>query len=105
MAHEARYDFKFSLANASQIDRNAPEARYNGHRKLGPTAKSSEPFLDLKSGQKRCFSTRLQYIPSTLPLGSLQWSVLMTVAVPDNVYFEITVDRRLHFDCVLLCEH
>ena len=55
MAHEARYDFKFSLANASQIDRNAPEARYNGHRKRGPTAKSSEPFLDLKSGQKRCF--------------------------------------------------
>ena len=26
MAHEARYDFEFSLANASQINRNAPKA-------------------------------------------------------------------------------
>ena len=26
--HEARYDFEFSLANASQINRNAPKARY-----------------------------------------------------------------------------
>lgn len=29
LAHEARYDFEFSLANASQIDRNAPKARYD----------------------------------------------------------------------------
>ena len=29
LAHEARYDFEFSLANASQIDRNAPNARYD----------------------------------------------------------------------------
>ena len=28
LAHEARYDFEFSLANASQINRNAPKARY-----------------------------------------------------------------------------
>ena len=28
VAHEARYDFEFSLANASQINRNAPKARY-----------------------------------------------------------------------------
>ena len=26
LAHEARYDFEFSLVNASQIDRNAPSA-------------------------------------------------------------------------------
>ena len=28
VAHEARYDFEFSLANASQINRNTPKARY-----------------------------------------------------------------------------
>ena len=28
VAHKARYDFEFSLANASQINRNAPKARY-----------------------------------------------------------------------------
>ena len=28
VAHEARYDFEASLANASQINRNAPKARY-----------------------------------------------------------------------------
>ena len=28
VAHKARYDFGFSLANASQINRNAPKARY-----------------------------------------------------------------------------
>ena len=28
LAHEARYDFEFSLANASQINRNAPKVRY-----------------------------------------------------------------------------
>ena len=28
VAHEAGYDFEFSLANASQINRNAPKARY-----------------------------------------------------------------------------
>ena len=28
VAHEARYDFEFCLANASQINRNAPKARY-----------------------------------------------------------------------------
>ena len=46
VAHEARYDFEFSLANASQINRNAPKARYE----CAPRTRKCQISLSHKPG-------------------------------------------------------
>ena len=51
LTREARYDFEFSLANASENDHNAPKARYD----CTPcTVKCSAPFCSVSPAVAQC---------------------------------------------------
>ena len=64
LTREARYDFEFSLANASENDHNAPKARYD----CAPsTVKCLAPFCSASPAVAQCaFSIRNSILPTLL---------------------------------------